>query len=396
MNQTVFESRNSRVFTLALVLLLPSIDTVQKYAGNAGVLLFLVAGTIIFFVAQRFEVPKYFSNLTDRQAIYIFILILLLLIVAFAVLYPIANAHTPIAGSDQDDALDLAASDLLHGHYPYYQRTYLGNLIAPLPGSVLLAAPFVLLGYSAYQNIFWFAAFFAAARSHLKGAAAALSLIVATLVFSPSVLQNMMTGIDRLANALYVLIFLQLTVTSVSNGRSPFWGKIVWPLMLGIGLSSRANFVFIVPLLLATLAARVGWKKAVAYTAVTVAASVLVTIPFWLYDPQGFSPLIVQYSKVGDYADVMQHSGIVVLIVTIALTIYLALKRSNEDLNKLFLNCAIVQAFPVICSVILLSLHLGKVDLSLAGYGLFSLFFGAMALWPRESVTPNDIVVTGT
>lgn len=155
--------------------------------------------------------------------------------------------------------------------------------------------------------------------------------------------------------------------------------------MLGIGLSSRANFVFVVPLLLTTLAARIGWKRAFGFSGVVVAASVLVTIPFWLYDPQGFSPLIVQYSKVGDYADVMPHSGVVVLIVTVALTIYLALKRSNEDLNRLFLNCAVVQAFPVVCSVILLSLHLGKIDLSLAGYGLFSLFFGAMALWPRES-----------
>ncbi|HTK39154.1 MAG TPA: hypothetical protein VL325_11725 [Pyrinomonadaceae bacterium] len=390
MSETFFESRNTRVFILAPVLLLPSIDTVQKYIGNSGVLLFLIAGTIIFAAAIRFVVPKYFSNLTDRQAIYIFVLILLLLIFAFAFLYPIANAHTPIAGSDQDDALDLAASDLLHGHYPYYQRTYLGNLIAPLPGSVLLAVPFVLLGYSAYQNLFWFAALFVAARSHLKGAAAALSLIVATLVFSPSVLQNMMTGIDRLANALYVLIFLQMTVTSISNERSS-WAKIFWPLMLGIGLSSRANFVFIVPLLLATVAARIGWKRAAAYASVTVAASVIVTIPFWLYDPQGFSPLIVQYSKVGDYVDVMPHSGILVLIVTIALTIYLTLKRTNGDLNRLFLNCAIVQAFPVICSVILLSLHLGKIDLSLAGYGLFSLFFGAMAMWPRESVTNDNV-----
>lgn len=367
------------------MLLLPSIDTVQKYFGNAGELFFLIGGTIIFVAAMRFVVPKYFSNLTERQAIYIFALILLLLIFAFAILYPIANAHTPIAGSDQDDALDLAASDLLHGHYPYYQRTYLGNLIAPLPGSVLLATPFVLLGYSAYQNIFWVAAFFVAARSHVRSAAAALSLIVTVFVFSPSVLQNMMTGIDRLANALYVLIFLQMTVTTGSNERSPFLGKVIWPLMLGIGLSSRANFVFVVPLLLTTLAARIGWKRAFGFSGVVVAASVLVTIPFWLYDPQGFSPLIVQYSKVGDYADVMPHSGVVVLIVTVALTIYLALKRSNEDLNRLFLNCAVVQAFPVVCSVILLSLHLGKIDLSLAGYGLFSLFFGAMALWPRES-----------
>lgn len=51
---------------------------------------------------------------------------------------------------------------LVRGHYPYHAVTYLGNEITHLPGSLLLALPFVLVWTSALQNLFWLPALFLA------------------------------------------------------------------------------------------------------------------------------------------------------------------------------------------------------------------------------------------
>ena len=81
---------------------------------------------------------------------------LVLLAVAFGVIYPIANRGVS-GGSDRDEALNIAAAALWRGENPYYQRTYLGNVVSPLPGAILLAEPFVAIGNSAYGNLFWLA-----------------------------------------------------------------------------------------------------------------------------------------------------------------------------------------------------------------------------------------------
>jgi hypothetical protein len=70
-------------------------------------------------------------------------------------IYPKANIHTPMRGSDRDDALLDATSALLRGEFPYSRPTYLGNPITPLPGALLLAVPFVLAGNAALANALW-------------------------------------------------------------------------------------------------------------------------------------------------------------------------------------------------------------------------------------------------
>ena len=87
-----------------------------------------------------------------------------LVAVAFLVVYPIANTHAAGAGSDDDDALNLGAMALLAGRFPYAHTTYLGNVLHHLPGAFILATPFVALGTSALQNLFWLPIFFLAVR----------------------------------------------------------------------------------------------------------------------------------------------------------------------------------------------------------------------------------------
>src|SRR5260370_38096939 len=73
--------------------------------------------------------------------------------------YPKGKVQMGGRGSGGDDGLNLGVNELLNGRHPYSVRTYLDNPISPLPGAILLAIPFVLVGSSAYQNLFWLGVF---------------------------------------------------------------------------------------------------------------------------------------------------------------------------------------------------------------------------------------------
>ena len=68
------------------------------------------------------------------------------LCVLFAVAYPVATSGLFGGGTDRADALDVTDAALLAGRPVYDTLTYLGNPPTPLPGAVLLAAPFHLIG----------------------------------------------------------------------------------------------------------------------------------------------------------------------------------------------------------------------------------------------------------
>ena len=66
------------------------------------------------------------------------------------------------AGSDRDDAAEIATSGFLHRHNPWEQRTQIGNVITTGPGTLLLAAPFVAVTHHIDWLTFAFWMFFAA------------------------------------------------------------------------------------------------------------------------------------------------------------------------------------------------------------------------------------------
>jgi hypothetical protein len=381
-SKSIHSSSTAPSIGLALCLLIPSTGTIQKYFGTQGALAYILVGLPALLLILRWILPTFISNLTEKQAFWLALLTFFFLVLAFAVLYPIANSGTINSGSYADEALNIAASELLHGRYPYYQKTYLGNLISPLPGAILFAAPFVLLGNSAYQNLFWLAVFFIFAIRYFKGGVLALTLLWIILVFSPSVLQNLVTGVDYLANTIYVLLLMWWVIRSVSDGTAPAWRKIISSALLGIGLSSRSNFLLLTPLLFSALVQNAGWKPAIKYTVVMCLSFLAVTIPFWLYDPQGFTPLIQQTKKVAQYP-VLPFGGIIIPSVAGVIALALSFQRMNRDNVTLFRNCAIVQAFPVLCVIILSSLQAGSLFLILSGYGIFFLFFGALAFYTK-------------
>lgn len=287
---------NRALLGLAFWLGLPSTALLQKYFGLAGVAAYLLGLVLALLLWPRFgrHLPWPGAAFLEKQFPWLALLTCAALLGLFALAYPITNngrtGDRRTSGSDTDDALNLATTELLHGRYPYYPRTYLDNPITPMPGALLLAIPFVLLGNSAYQSFFWLLLWLLAMRRHWQAGRPPLLLLWLMLALSPVVVYSLVVGNDYLANSLYVLLFmLWLVRWAPRPGLNP-WLKLLPAICLGIGLSSRANFLLLLPLIFATLAQLAGRPAALRSTVTTGLTFLLVTLPFYLYDPAGFSP----------------------------------------------------------------------------------------------------------
>lgn len=377
-----------------LLILIPSTGQVQKYLGNAGVALYVFVGLLSFLAIYKHGFPKVVSVLTDRQALLLTMITFLGLIAVFAVVYPIVNSGIVGGGSDRDDALNIAALELTHGHYPYYAKTYLGNLISPFPGAIILAVPFVLLlGNSAFQNFFWLLAFATTLR-YLTDARRALLVLWTMLIFSPVILKELLVGGDLISNGIYVPISLMLIIrfASTQSKWSPF-RLTSTAILLGICLSSRANFVLLLPLVFSALVQASGWRYAAKCVALAGATLCAVTIPFYAYDPQGFVPL-GKNNPFTDFQMVLPFAGFIIPLITGLLALALCFSTSNRDIVPFLRNCAIIEAFPVFSALVLSSIKAGKLDFTFAEHGLAFLFFGVLASCP--SLFPAERLVTET
>ncbi len=375
---------------LALMVIFPSLSFFQKYLGNSAVIVYVIlAGLLIIFGLPR--ISGFLKiHLSPPGAGILLAIAFLLLLVAFLLVYPWADAGGLYGGSDNDDALDLAASELLAGRYPYSLRTYYGNPVSPLPGSVLLAVPFVLLGASAYQNFFWLAILLLVSRLAWEDWLQPLLLLGAVFLFSPSAMNALLNGTDYLANGLYVLLpCIGLVVLASQKEPRPGW-MLTLAAFLGIALSSRLNFLFILPLLFAALVRRCSWKWTIAYLGLTLFVFCAVTLPFYFYDPAGFTPLHT-LTMLGDSASDFPLRGIIVAGLTGLLSLALAFRERGE-LREFLRHAAWILAIPVLAGVITSSLLLNHLYLLYTYFGLFFIFFGTLAYWPEPFHHPFNSV----
>jgi len=305
-----------------------------------------------------------------------------LLAAAFAVVYPLANSGVIGPGSDRDEALNIATTELLEGRYPYYPKTYFGLPISPMPGSLFLAAPFMLLGNAAYQNLFWIAAFAATVAWFLKDLRPAVGILLLVLALAPVVINEFVVGGDLLANTLYVLLAIMWLLRLASDARVAPWAKYLLAAALGVALASRANFALLVPLVFSALMWRVGLRQATQYIALAGLTFALVVVPFYLYDPAGFSPLHTA-SYLAQFESVLPFANVIVPAVTVLLALLLATRGSNASLTGPLRHCTLVLACPVVMTMLLASIQAGTANFTFAAYGLPFVLFGAMAFFPR-------------
>jgi hypothetical protein len=360
-------------FTLAtvclwLALVFPSSFVVDKYLGWEPTIAYAILVALI--VALK---PRLSEQLSNRSLLWLALLTLSVVVVAFLVIYPIANTHVPGTGSDDDDALNLGAMALLTGRFPYSQTTYLGNVLHHLPGAFVLAAPFVLVGTSALQNLFWLPLFFLTVREETNGRTA-LELAWLVLVLSPGVLDEIVTGRGYSSNTIYVLLGLWWLVRTKHRDVA----AITW----GVTLASRANFLLLVPLAFGYLHQHAGWRAAIRATSLACATIACLTVPFWLHDRQNFGPLDAA-NRLLVFNQLLPHLDLAVIAMMAALAV--ALSFTEMDTAVLFRNCALVQAVPVVAGVVLITVWEGQLNLWYARYGPFFAWFALMAVLSRAN-----------
>ena len=368
---------------VAVLLTVSGSDQVAKYLGAAGVGAYAAIVLIAVWCTHRWLVPT-FWNMGRRTALALAILTLVMAGLAFGVLYPLADAGVFGGGSDSDDALNLATRALLHRQYPYHVRTYLGGPATYLPGSLLLALPFTILGNAAYQNLFWMAVLLCVVAT-IVDVRLALLLIWTVLALCPRVGQLIITGGELLASGIYVPLAV---LFAIEPPKRRWWNERWWLrcAILGLALSSRINYVLLIPVVLAAIARQRGWRRALESGAVIAATMIVVIGPFWLYDPAAFWQAGIEQQNAAA-THVLPSAHLLVPWLSAAFALAVAIPPGSSRSN-LLLRCVAIQAFPVLLLVAVSSIQLGAPSFSYAGYGIHFLFFGLLGLWAPFAISP--------
>jgi hypothetical protein len=361
----------------AFALFLCSASLFHQYLGAVGVYLYapclLAAVALAWYVA-----PIVHRRMSEKQALSLIILLLLGLGILFLVGYPVANSGGLGQGSDRDEALQLATIRLVRGEYPYYVRTYLDNPITPLPGALLLATPFALLGNAASQNLLWLTLFLIVARLFFLDTRYTLAMLLSLLLFAPIIVREVVTGSDFLANSLYILLSIVLFVHATTRTNSQLANAAA--ILLGIALSSRANFLFLLPVVFGALVQHRGWQIAMRYTTLVLLTCAAITLPFWLYDPKGFSPLHT-IGEVAIFDTLVPGSSYLFPFLTALVALFLSCQKMRRW-STILRNCALVQATPILLGFLLPLIPYGKLYLYAGGsFGQSFLFFAALLFW---------------
>jgi len=342
-----------------VALTVPAWPLVARYSGALGVACYSIAAGAALLLA-----PRIAALIPVRRAMALWLAMFAIVVVLFAVVYPRVNVHQPGAGSDDDDAHNIGAMALVAGESPYARTTYLGNELHQLPGSFVLSIPFALIGTSALQNVVCLPLFFLLLRRETRDARTPLVIALLSVLLSPAVLHQVATGSSYSWNAIWVLAGLWWVTARPSS--------LLAPLVLGVALCSRANFILLLAPLLGWL-----WRThgpAVAMRIVGLAALVVaaLAIPFYLTS-DAFGPLSV-IDRWRDYDIVVPGAGVAVVIGMAMLSIGLAFFRAGR--SGFFLQCALVQSFPVVAGLMLSWLMPADHDrLAMAYYGSFASWF---------------------
>ncbi len=356
---------------LWLYLTIPSLNEVHKYLGWPGLGAYLAFVAAVLWLAWKLEFAAGFAaRVSPRQAWWLAVATLLIVAALFLALYPIAQSLQWGPGSDSDDAVNIAVTELLHGRYPYYVYTYLGNAGHDLPGMLLLATPFVLLGNSAYMNLFWLAVFFLILDRAFGDTRRALLTLWMILALCPVVMQQIVTGGDLLANSISVAVSLWLLVNATS-GRA----RIAAAVLLGLTLSWRPNFLLVIPTAFFYMARKFGWPRAIRDLGVAAATFLAVTLPFYFHDPAHFTPL-EGADRLTRFNEIIPYFGQAIGVAGLLLALWLGWRS-----DLLFPSCAVVQGFFVVTGTAL------SLQLSYSGYGVFFLFLAMLYPWKVLTVS---------
>jgi hypothetical protein len=314
-----------------------------------------------------------------------FLLLFLALTTAFAILYPLSLRHTLNVGSDREDALRIELLAVSHHHYPYDTRTFLGNPPTPLPGAMLLAAPFFALGHIAWQNFLWLALFFLFAIRFFRYRATALFYLAAFLLFAPAHLSDFTSGGDYLTNFFYIAI--AVTLFSLSLNHS-LYASIPAALFLGVGLSSRIVYaVILIPLLSLTLQRTSRLRTAILFFLVLLSACAVTLPVFWRHPPSQLLLQLQQNAVKLRYIPIGIHPQwtLPLLAILVASTAFWV----PMDLPRLFLSFSAATCVMLAPFVVTFALHSDKLRYAFFYLSVSTLSFSLWALSRYEHSGEN-------
>lgn len=268
-----------------------------------------------------------------------FLALFLVLTTVFGVIYPKSLKQPLNARSDREDALRMELAAVMHHQNPFEARTFLRNPPTPLPGAMLLAAPFFAVGRIAWQNLLWYALFFLFSIRFFRYRATALFFLTTFLLLSPTDLGDFVSGGDYLTNLFYVVIALSLFMACL-NRR--LYLSTLAALFLGLTLSSRAVYLFSLVPLLAFTRQQTSRSRTFGLFVVIFLALAVVTLPILAPHPVSKLLLELNQTSVGKLhfiSDALRPRWTLPLIATILASIAFFV-RMDLPLLFLFLGAA--------------------------------------------------------
>ncbi len=382
---------------LCLLFVIPSLSPFVEHLGWGWAIAYAALVAAVMAAVRRWSGPL--LPWADQWFPVLVAGVFLGLVVVFAVGYPIEDGRGVGRSSDRDDGLDLAVARLLAGESPYYPPHPEIGPLSLLPGAILLGAPFAILGNSGGQNFLWLAVLLAALACHLGGRARGLLALGLLLGLSPAVQYEFISGGDMLANGIYVPVLAWLAGSRWSTPVARNWTRWASAILLGIGLASRPNFLLLLPLFGAWLWRRRGFHNALRCTSIVAGTAALVTLPFYLHDPAGFTPLPTANKLAAiDAALPWASRAVMAGAAALALAAGLAVLRAAQppDAGSLFRRTAAIVAFPILAAVVLSSWVSGQLNLGFLHdrYGLMflpaALMGWGMWLFPGRADPPRS------
>lgn len=306
--------------------------------------------------------------------------VFVLLAAAFIILYPISLKHVLNIGSDREDALRIELTAIRNHEYPYAARTFLGNPPTPLPGSMLLAAPFWWIGHIAWQNFFWLFLFILFLLQFFHYRATGALFVTVFVLLSPGTLSDFTSGGDYLTNYYYVAIALVLFVASLER---PFLIRILAALFLGLTLSSRIIYWFALIPLMALALQRTSRSRSWVMFITTLGAAAAITLPVFGSHPfQGLMQQLSQNAVKLRYIPSILHAELTLPLLAVSICCASFFIRMN--LPRLFLILSSANLIVLAPFVATFALHSAKLGYSFFYLSVCSLSFSLWALTQFE------------
>jgi hypothetical protein len=360
-----------------MVVVFASSAFVQEHLGVLAIVAHFFLVLAAFMLARKLSV-----SVPARWTPWLILGLFAGLAAIFFVVYPIEHGRGPGRSSDRDDALNIAVARILDGESPYYPQSDRAGPLSLFPGAILLALPFAVAGNSAWQNFLWLAILLFVTARLWRSREAALFSLAALLSVSPAVQYEFISGGDMLANSIYVPCAALFLLLACSDPDDSIWLRMAAAAFFGLALTSRPNFAFIFPLVMAGVVTRRGWVSAFILGGISVAVACVLTLPIYLRDPMGFTPLPTG-NKVAYLDAFLPHASWWLAGVTSVLSIiggWSILRRPANETLVIWRWCAIILLVPMAGAVLLQSLSEGGLSFMFLHdrYGLMPMIF---AFW---------------